>query len=234
MEVRKFSDPLTEQDWATFEQIVKELPEPKLRKATDIVPQLPQWQEARTLPVNDLALEEQQSLAEYIDPAAMAERLKRLPGLLRLLKQRQVTPEQFAGLVVAIGAACRRSHLAEDYPFDDAIRHDERTLARISKDHRLFAGISPEDRYRVLDDAVALHRVHRAQQLKQVPADNVKLVQEHQDFLKQVLPEGLLQHPFEDVMNLLEERGLPFIESRALGSDDDLRWKPEDAVVGRD
>lgn len=220
-------------DWAKFVKVVDQLPEPKLREIPAVRPPLPQWQEARTLPVDELATEERQMLIDAWEPERLIAPFTRLRGLTRLLRREELSLEQFVGMLTAIGVAQQRATLGEEYPFDDILRRGELAMTQLLKDDRLFASLSIEERHRVLDDAVWLHRVDRAQRLQQVPSENLHLVQQHADWLKRQLPAGYYEHPFADATDLLEEQGLPFIELPESGSDADLEWHPNDAIAGR-
>ena len=77
-------------------------------------------------------------------------------------------------------------------------------------------------------------RQNRAEQLSQVPLDNVKLVRRYIEELKKSLPQQFLMNPLDDVADLLLEKGLPFevIDSSSL--EDDITWDPDNALFGYD
>jgi hypothetical protein len=231
-EIRKADEPVTPEEWQAFIRIVDAMPEPKLEPLTAAISPLPQWQDARTMPVYELAAEERRSLDTAWDPAQAARRFTGVRGLSRLLGRERMTVEQFTGIALAVGLAMRRAKLSEDFPWDDLLRRGERTLLAFDRDQRLFSSLPIDVRHRVLDEAVWLHRVDRAERLQKVPAENVALVTDHADWLAKSMPEVFRKHPFEDVVDLLEERGLPFVEMPETGRDDELDWNPADAIVG--
>ncbi len=233
-EVKRPDELIRAAEWVAFVRIVDQLPEPKLRELPGLQPPLPQWHQARTLPVDELAAEERSRLEKSWDPPRLARDLKRIPGLARLIRVEKMTLEQFVGLALTIGTAMQKARLPEDFPLDDLVRRGNLTSKVLGNDHRLFATLSIEDRHRVLDDAVWLHRVHRARILRGIPVSNVTLVRRHAEWLSRVMPARFEESPFGDVVDLLEEQGVPFKELPDPGSDADLEWSPDEAIVGRD
>lgn len=232
-DLKQISDPLSEDEFATFERIVNGLPEPHLKDLPDVFLSLPQWQDARTLPVNELAAEEERRLEEAWQVERIAPRLAGRKGLARLLRRERVSVEHFISLTMAVAAALSRAHLPENSELlDKLIQRSGLTVDRLHRDQRLFSSLTTEGRYHILDDAVWLHRVSRAKLLQTVPAENVALVRQHADWLKEVLPKSLQRDPFADLANRLEERGLPFVELPQSGSDDQIEWSAADALVG--
>jgi hypothetical protein len=231
-EIRKAHEPVTPEEWQAFVRIVDDMPEPKLEPLAATIPPLPQWQDARTMPVYELAAEERRVLETAWDPTQAARRFTGVRGLGRLLGRERMTVEQFTGIALAIGLAMRRTRLSDDFPWDELLRRGERTLLAFDRDQRLFSGLPIDLRHRVLDEAVWLHRVERAERLRKVPAENIALATEHADWLAKSMPQAFRKHPFEDVVDLLEERGLPFVELPDTGRDDELEWNPADAIVG--
>lgn len=231
-EVRQFDQPVTPEEWAAFQRIVDAMPEPKLAPLNGVSLPLPQWQDARTMPVYELAAEEQRALQTAWDPSQAARRFTGTRGLGRLLSREHMTVEQFTGVALAIGAAMRRVRISDDFPWDEVLRRGHRTIAALERDQRLFSGLPIDIRHRVLDEAVWLHRVERVERLQKVPPENLELVAAHKDWLSKLMPEAFRKHPFEDVADLLEERGLPFVELPESGRDDELEWNPADAIVG--
>lgn len=232
-EVKRPDELIRSVEWSAFVRIVRELPDPKLRQLASLQPPLPQWHQARTLPVNELAAEERSILDRSWDPPRLARELSRQPAIVRLIAAERMTVEQFVGLTLTIGAAMQRAQLSEDYPLDDLVRRGNQVMRKLNQDQRLFASLSIEDRHRVLDDAVWLHRVHRAQMLRAIPPSNVALVRRHAEFLRKIMPPRYERPPFEDVIDLLETEGLPFIEQPESGSDATIEWTPSEAIFGR-
>ena len=126
----------------------------------------------------------------------------------------------------------RRAALPDDFPLSEVIRRGKATLEHLSRDKRLFASLSVEDRHRVLDEAIWLHRVQQAELMQSIPESNLGLVRRHAAWLTKIMPEHFHQPPFENAAALLEEQGLPFIELPDTGSDEQLEWSLQDAIVG--
>ncbi|HUQ71338.1 MAG TPA: hypothetical protein VM165_17550 [Planctomycetaceae bacterium] len=231
-EVRQPDQPVTAEEWAAFVRIVEAMPEPKLAPIASAAVPLPQWQDARTMPVYELAAEERLALENAWETDQIARRFAGARGLNRLLKREGMTIEQLTGLTLTISAAMRRAKVSDDFPWDELLRRGERTVVALERDQRLFAGLPLDVRHHVLDDAVWLHRVDRAVRLRKVPGDNVKLVKEHADWLAKHMPESFQKSPFEDVVDRVEELGVPFVELPETGHDDELEWNPADAIVG--
>lgn len=232
-EVRQPSEVIRPREWLAVKQIIEQLPEPKLRQLPPTQPPLPQWQEARTLPVDELTSEERALLQSYSEPAHYQAYISRLPRINSLLQEAQLTREQFTGFLLSLSAAIRRTNLPEDFPVDDLIRRGDPAVKQLSGDNRLFASLSIEDRHRVLDDAVWLHRVYRAQRLQHIPDENLALVRKNWDWLKSVMPAEVFQPPFDDVVDLLETQGIPFVEGTGVDSDANIEWDQSDAIIGR-
>lgn len=232
-EARKLDEVIASSEWDAFVQVVDLLPEPRLKELPDHRPPLPQWQSERTLPVEELAAEERKSLLAAWEPAKLARELSRNRVIVKKLQQAQMSVDQFVGMALSVGAAMQRAQLPEQFAFDDLIRRGDEVIHDLTQDHRLFASLSLEDRHRVLDEAVWLHRVDRARRLQTIPTENVALVKQHGEWLKKTMPAAFLAHPFDKVADLLEEQGLPFVELPESGNDAAIEWSPADAIVGR-
>ncbi len=63
----------------------------------------PEWNQARTLPVNELVNEESNLIEERLSSEFLARQLQRNQPLQRALRSEQMTPTQFVGLSLAIG-----------------------------------------------------------------------------------------------------------------------------------
>lgn len=232
LEVKRPDETIYRGEWQKFERIVNDLPEPKLRELPSLFPPLPQWQLARTLPVSELAQEERKAVIAAWDPSQQPLNLSHLKDLPRLLRREQMTPQQFHGLIFAIGTAMRRATVDDESIFNNYQLRAAHVIALLEHDQRLFASLSMEDRYRVLDDAIWLHRVERAILFSTIPESNIQLVRRHAKWLKDVMPAEFQLDPFADLGTPLDELGVPFVESGTVGSDADIEWSPSDAIVG--
>jgi hypothetical protein len=227
-EVKRVHDKVTEAELKRFLRIVDSLPDKKLPDFPPVYRPLPNWAPGRTLPVNELAKEEQELLDEAWDVDALARQLKGNRTLDRAVRREQLTLEQFVGLMLAIGAARSRSMLRKDQDLDAVIKHGETVSAQLEKDTRKFANLSREARYSVLRHAGWITRVHRASLLKEVPPENIALVKANAARLDKVLPEYFRVNPLDAIADLLEEQGMPFEELPPSGRDDEITWGPDD------
>lgn len=227
-EVKRVHDKVTEAELSRFLRIVDSLPDKKLPDFPPVYRPLPNWAPERTLPVNELAKEEQELLDEAWDVDALARHLKGNRHLERAVRREQLTLEQFVGLMLAIGAARSRSRLRKDQDLQTAIKHGEAVTAQLEKDNRKFANLSREARYAVLRRAGSITRVHRAALLKEVPPENIALVKSHAERLDKVLPDYFHVNPLDSIADLLEEQGMPFEELPSSGRDAEITWGPDD------
>lgn len=220
-------------EWQAFRRIITRLPSAQLQQLPEQAQPLPQWHQARTLPVDELASEERSLLERSWDPSRLARELWTLKANDNPFEGEQLTAEQFTGLALTLGTAIRRAALPEDFPLDAIISRGKAATQHLSQDKRLYSTLSLEDRHRVLDEAAWLHYVHEAQTLKSVPEVNVALVQRNAKWLREVLPPHYFSPPLQAAADLLREEGLPFIESPESGLDAEIRWSPGDALVGQ-
>ena len=68
----------------------------------------------------------------------------------------------------------------------------------------------------------------------QVPPENINLVKNNWDQLKELLPPEFLKNPLDDLSDTLEERGIPFTIIEKKDSDDLMQWTSTDAIIGTD
>jgi hypothetical protein len=230
-EVKRVHDKVTEAELQRFLRIVDSLPDKKLPDFPPVYRPLPNWSPERTLPVHELAKEEQELLDEAWDVDALARLLKSNRNVDRAVRREQLTLEQFVGLTLAIGAARSRSLVRKDQDLDAVIKHGTAIAAQLAKDNRKFANLTREARYSVLRHAGSITRVHRATLLKEVPPENIALVKSQAAQLDKVLPEYFRVNPLDNIADLLEEQGMPFEELPASGRDDEITWGPDDNPV---
>lgn len=230
--VKQPNEPIADNEWAAFVRVVDDLPQPKLKDMSSPFPPLPQWQDARTLTVNELASEERRALEKAWEVSRVAAQLARSKKLARALEREKMTHEQFVGLALAAGAALARSHLDDDYSFEDYLRRGADEIEVLKHDQRLFSAMSIDVRHSVLDRAVWLHRIDRAERMRAIPAENVALVRKHAAWMADVMPSAFQRSPLADVADLLTERGLPFVELPESGNDDQIEWNAAEALVG--
>lgn len=232
-ETRQIDQVIQPEEWAAFQRIVEALPAPKLLEMPAIYPPLPNWVETRSLPVNELVVEEQKALAESWHIDVVMKKFEASKALKSLLDDEQMTVEQFVGLTLTVVAALSRDQIPEDYDFEDSERSAREDFVVLERDRRLYSAMAPDVRHQVLRDAICLHRLDRLERLRTVPPENVRLVHEHSEFLAEALPPRYSKHPLDDVKDLLTELGLPFLEKPGSGSDDNLEWNPADAITAQ-
>jgi hypothetical protein len=227
-EVKRVHDKVTEAELKRFLRIVDSLPDKKLPDFPPVYRPLPNWAPARTLPVNELAKEERELLDEAWDVDALARSLKTNRHLEQAVRNEQLTMQQFAGLMLSIGAARSRCFLRKDQDLDAVVKRGREAAVQLEKDNRKYANLGREARFTVLRRAGWITRVHRATLLKEVPPENVALVKAHAAQLDAVLPEYFRVNPLDAIADLLEERGMPFEEPPGSVRDDELTWGPDD------
>ena len=99
-------------------------------------------------------------------------------------------------------------------------------------EERTFASLSAEERHSILSQAVWLITADRASRLALVPPENVTLVRERADVLRELLPASFFQDPFAGLYPRAADYGVPFDEG--LLSDERLTWSPDGALIGTD
>lgn len=220
-------------EWQAFRRIVAKLPSSRMQQFPDQSQPLPQWHQARTLPVDELAAEERALLDRSWDPQRLAREFWPRNATDNPFDGEQLTAEQFAGLTLTLETALRRASLPEDFPLESVIARGKAAIQHLSQDKRLYSSLSLEDRHRVLDEAAWLHYLHEAQTLQSVPEVNIGLVQRNAKWLREILPARSFTPPLQAAAELLREEGLPFIEQPESGLDAEIEWSSSDALVGK-
>jgi hypothetical protein len=233
-EVKRVDEKVTEPELLALLEIISRLPNKRLPKLPPLYMPPPQWNEDRTLPVNELVEEEQRLMLDRQSVESMAANLHRNAPLQRALRRVHITPEQFVGLITTMGVALSRTTLRDDQDLEKVLKRGEVALAELKQNNQRFSALRPDERHRVLQQAIWITRLDRAQWLKMVPPENVALARTHRDILTQVLPAEFAENPLEAVVDLLEERGMPFEELAESGTDGALEWSREDAIEGFD
>lgn len=233
-EVKRIDEKVTGPELHTFLEVVKQLPDEKLPELPPVFIPPPQWDRSRTLSVSDLVAEEESLIEERTSVDYVAKQLRRRRSLLRVLRRAEITPEQFVGLSLAIGVAASRTALRDDQDLDPIIKKGEIELEKLRGDDRPFSELTLEEMHSVLQRAMWITRINRAKRLKQVPPENIALVEDHSDALQGVFPPQFTANALDAVADLLDERGLPFEELPESGSDAQIEWDPAQAFRGTD
>ncbi|MEX0726193.1 MAG: hypothetical protein WD065_07985 [Planctomycetaceae bacterium] len=233
-EVRRIDEQITEHELRNYLELIKSLP-------NELPPEFPQvytppadWLHTRQLPVRDLVLDELKQIRERWDVDYLAQKLEKDKALSRSLNEARMTPQQFAGLTLALGAAYGRAMLRDDQELKTIIDNGAREIGQLDKVDTPFANLRDDEKYSKLKQAAWLTRQNRAEQLILVPLENVQLVHRYQEELKKALPPQFLMNPLDDVADLLLEKGLPFDIIDGSPHEDDITWDPADAIVGYD
>lgn len=233
-EVTRVHEVVTESEAAAFRGVVGMLPGGRIPAITPIFAPPPDWSESRTLPVTDLVQEEQTRLNERWDVDRLAAEWDGNRALERALRKHRMTVQQFAGLTLTLGAALSRSSIRENQLLPQLKEKGVAEVAHLREENRSFASLSEDGRHHVLQRAIWITRLDRAQRLLHVPSENVDLVTREKEQWLEAFPKEFSLNPFDDISDLLEERGLPFLELTSSGSDAELDWSREEAVIGRD
>ena len=237
-EVKRINEKVTAAELNQFLRIIESLPDKKLPPMPTVYAPLPQWKPSRTLPVNELLNEEQESLDQRWSVEWIARQMKRNRPLQRALRRENITREQFLGLTLAIGVSLSRSRLRVHQNLAEVISRGENNLRVLRQDpryERTFSKLRREGQHSILRSAGWVTRIDRARRLKEVPPENIALVKKHFDELKRIFPKYFVENPLDAVADLLEEHGVPFEELNGV-SDADITWVPgpEEAFIGID
>jgi hypothetical protein len=223
-EVRRIHEPITPEEFAAVVRIVNQLPEQRVPAFPKVFLPPPLW-ENRSSTVRDLYEEELRRREECWDAARLGLVFERQAELVRELKKENLTPEQFAGLVLALGAALCRNEVPEGVDLTTIAQRSGPVLEELAGDYTPFSTLSREVQFAVLQKAMWLPRKIRAEKLRQSPAENLELVKAHRDWLANALPNEFLTIPVDEIRDLLEERGMPFEELPESGSDENIPWQ---------
>ncbi|MDA1017742.1 MAG: hypothetical protein O3A00_25200, partial [Planctomycetota bacterium] len=233
-EVKRIDENLSDAEVQSFVRIIDSLPDNKLPEMPEAFVEPPEWNPNRTLPVGELVDDELLNMSNRWSEDAVVKQLKLSRRLERALNRERMTPKQFVGLATVIGTALSRSMLDDKHNFDQTIEKGEPILAQLRRDDRPFSSLSPEGQYQMLQRAVWLTRVDRAKHLKLVPRENIELVRRYRERLSEIFPESYVKNPLNDIADLLEEKGLPFVELDESGSDEHIEWEPTAVITGTD
>lgn len=234
LEVKRIHEPIHESEAKAFLQIVESLPDGKLPPMERVFLNPPDWNESRTLPVNDLVIEEQNRLNDCWDVSRLAREWTNNRALQRALRRERITLEQFAGLTLTFGAALSRSKVRDDQDLSRLRDNGTSEIALLREDSRSFASLSEDARHYVLQRAIWITRRDRADRLLRVPVENVDRVERLGEILCNVFPSEFSVNAFDGIIDRLEEQGIPFEELPASGRDDEIEWRAEDALIGKD
>lgn len=224
-EVKRIHEVIAPGEWATFERIVDRMPERQVPAFPPVFPPPPQWDHRRSARICDLAAEELENRETGWDPSHIKQVFERHKLLVRELRKEKMTAEQFAGLMLAIGAATCRREVPKGVDLAALSDRARPHLDSLAQDIAPFSSLNRESQHVILQKAMWIARKVRADQLKQVPTENLELADKHREWLHHALPSEFLDNPSDEIRDLLEERGMPFEELPESGSDEDLLWQ---------
>ena len=224
-EVKRVHEVITPSEWASFVRIVDHLPDRQVPSFPAVFPPAPQWEHSRSARICDLYQEEMVNREACWDTARICRSFERHKALVRELRKEKLTPEQFAGLLLTVGAALCRNEVPDDVDLAALSERSRLFRNQLAGDETPFSTLSRETRHAVLQEALWIPRSIRADKLKQVPPENRALAKKHYEWLIQALPGEFLHNPVDEIRDLLEENGLPFEELPESESDEDLQWQ---------
>lgn len=224
-EVKRIHEVVTPAEFAQFTRIVDQLPEKRVPAFPSVFLPPPQWKHDRTLPVRDLYEEELRRREEGWDTQRMAAVFDRHKILTRELRKEKLTSEQFAGMVLTLGAAMCRNDVDEEVDLSVLSERARPMLDDLMNDLTPFSSLSHETQFAVLQKSMWIARKIRADKLMLAPLENRALAQKHSDWLANALPHEFQTNPIDETRDLLEERGMPFEELPHSGYDENIRWQ---------
>jgi len=231
---KRADEKVTLSEYHDFLRVIESLPDGKLPEFPSVYAPPPEWRASRTLEIKELVREESNAIENRWDKELLARHLRRRRRLMRALRRERMEAEQFVGLALSIGIALGRDALREDQDLKKIITNGNAKIAEMEEDTRRFSELNPEDLHSVLQKAVWITRVDRAERLLLVPPENVSLVREHREQLEKIFPEDYTANPLDPVADLKVDQGLPFEELAESGFDDRIEWDIDDAIVGAD
>ncbi|WP_417384450.1 hypothetical protein [Gimesia sp.] len=233
-ELKQINEKVTEAELKRYLKVIKLMPEGKMPTFPTVYAPAPVWSHIRSLPIEDLVNSEQINMSQLWDVERISDQFGIRNRLLKkALLRRDMSKEQFISFTLAIGLAASRHQLRPDQKLDEIIKKGNKAIHQLQMDKRPFSSLSLEERHRTLHEAMWIARVNRAEQLIQVPPENINLVNTYWDQLKEVLPPQFLKNPLDELTDTLEERGIPFTVQDD-DSDQLLEWTSANAIIGTD
>lgn len=234
-ELKKINEKITKSELKKYIKVIKLLPQKKAPAFPSVYAPAPAWSHIRSLPIEDLVNSEQNNMSHLWEIQRINDQFAmRNRTFKKALHRRDMSKDQFISFTLALGLAASRTRLRPDQDLEEIIQKGEKVIHKLQLDKRPFSSLSLEERHRTLHDAMWIARVNRSKQLIQVPPENINLVKEHWDELKEVLPEEFLKNPLSDLTDTLEERGIPFTINEENDSDELLEWTSMNAIIGTD
>ncbi|TWU13016.1 hypothetical protein CA54_18420 [Symmachiella macrocystis] len=219
-------------EFESFQSIINSLPDKKLPEIPSTLLPRPHWTQERTLPIQDLIRQENDAFEDRWSVELIARQLPINKQLMRALRREQMTPEQFVGLTLTLGAALTADATDERNDLAAIVAAGEQHVTILTADKTAFSSLSDVRAHEILTQAAWLTVVNRAKVLLQVPPENLQLVRKHREWLDAAFPTDLTQDPLADLTNVMHERGIPFEEMPESGSDEQIEWSTKTAIIG--
>lgn len=229
-EVKGYDERVTQVELKKFFKIVKKLPKGKLPEFRKVFTPPEEWDAKRTLPIRELVQEERQRIAHQWDLSNIVQDLKHSRRLQRTLRRERMTMKQFVGLSLTIGLAISRQTLRENQDLEQIIAEGKEAMAKLDANSDQFSELPASRRYTILQEAVWVTRLDRAEHLEMVPLENVALVAKHQEQLSKIFPAYFRENPLDPIADELKELGIPFHVSENAEFSDLLDWDPGKAI----
>ena len=233
-EVKRPSEKVTQEEYEAFIRVIESLPEKKLPEFAPVFVPVPKWTKSRTLRINDLVSEAQNEINDRWKVEWVARQWKRKRSLQRLLRREKMTTEQFVGLTLTIGIALNRNTIRDNQDLNQIVTSGDQVVRDLKTDKRLFHKLTQEGRHAVLRDAVWITRIDRAKRLLKVPPENMELVLRHREALAEIFPAYFSNNPLDELIDNLEEFGIPFEDRPDSGFEEITQWEKLNPIVGYD
>ncbi len=153
----------------------------------------------------------------------------------RVLRRVEMTPEQFMGLMLAVGTAMNKSQLADQFDFDGFIERGEKVVFQLKRNRIAVCRLQP--RPAVFADprsglAVSGRSARNAFAMCRAKTWNSSAAVGTE--LATIFPAEFQVDPLGTIADRLEEQGIPFEELPETGSDATIQWNPDEAIIGTD
>ncbi len=227
-EVKHPRELLKASEVSQFLKIVNELPDHKLPSLPPLFTQAPEWESDRELTVAGLVREAQKSNGRHWLSDSVVSQLENDRHLQKLLEKHQLSTRQFLGLAESVCISAARTFYPHEEELKSIIREGQSLLSLLRNQQDVFANLPEEDQFEATHKGVWIARVDRAEDLADVPRENVELIQRHWDVISPFLPAECLQDPLSDIVDTLQVYGMPFEELPGTGLDSELIWTPDD------
>ncbi len=230
--VKRLDEKVSPEEFESFQSIIDSLPDKKLPEFPSALLPRPHWTQERTLPIQDLVRQENDAFEDRWSVDLITRQMPKSKRLLRALRREQLTPEQFVGLALAIGAALTADATDPRIDLAGVVKAGKRHVDALTNDKTAFSTLTDVRAHEILTQAAWLTVTNRAKLLLKVPPENLLLVRENREWLDAAFPNDLKQDPLADLTNVMQQRGIPFEELPESGTDEKIEWNYKTAIIG--